>query len=148
MSWRDYASCQEIGPDLFFMPDTDGMDDLDRRSTQQVWSDSQRAARKVCIDCAVLTECRLAGLAETHGMWAGAGENRRQEERRNLFGQQLRDLDLRAMVCQALEDLDHGVPWDRALEQAGIPDTPFFHDWKDGITYPTRLRPNRKKAAA
>jgi WhiB family redox-sensing transcriptional regulator len=73
MSWRHYAACRGLDPEMFF---PSGDSDLAHRQLQE--------AKAVCAGCAVRSVClEWAILAEVqHGVWGGCSE----DERRTLKG--------------------------------------------------------------
>jgi WhiB family transcriptional regulator, redox-sensing transcriptional regulator len=68
LSWQARARCVEVDPEIFF-PDRGG---------------SSKAARAVCRDCSVQTECLKYALAnrEQFGIWGGTSERERRRLRR------------------------------------------------------------------
>lgn len=62
--WEDKALCAQTDPEAFF-PDRGG---------------SPRAAKRVCQQCEVRTECLTAALVrdERHGVWGGLTETERR----------------------------------------------------------------------
>jgi len=61
-TWHEVAACRGMGPDLFYPPAS---------APRGAAGDSHRQARKVCSTCPVIDQCRRAGEAEAHGIWAG-----------------------------------------------------------------------------
>lgn len=71
--WRAYASCRDTDPDLFFPVGTTG-----------VALDQIAAAKAVCMQCVVRSEC-LDFALDTHqdsGVWGGLSEEERRVIRR------------------------------------------------------------------
>lgn len=69
-AWREYAACQNEGPELFFGPDGEQPLQRDRR---------EQRAKRICRRCPVLDACRDYALArpERYGVWGGLGEDDR-----------------------------------------------------------------------
>ncbi len=61
--WYNDALCQEVGPEMFYPPDDE------RQACRQVHA--YEATRRLCAQCPVWQECRLAGMSERSGMWGG-----------------------------------------------------------------------------
>jgi WhiB family redox-sensing transcriptional regulator len=60
-TWQLRGSCTQTAPELFF-PEDAGRPGLKAR---------EERAKRICLDCPVLTACRSHALAsrETHGVW-------------------------------------------------------------------------------
>lgn len=71
-SWRDYALCVEVDPELFF-PDAQH-------------SSENRQARKLCFECPVREECLGYALVNRidYGIWGGCTPLERKLLRRKL----------------------------------------------------------------
>lgn len=76
--WTAQAACRGEYPDLFYPPHgTRG---------RELWK-LEEAAKQVCADCPVITQCRDAGRSERYGVWGGLtpaerGYNGRGERQR------------------------------------------------------------------
>lgn len=68
--WMDDALCAQADPDSFF-PERGG---------------SPRDAKKVCLSCPVIAECRAYALGrdERFGVWGGLSERERRRLKREL----------------------------------------------------------------
>jgi WhiB family redox-sensing transcriptional regulator len=68
LSWQAKARCLQVDPEIFF-PERGG---------------SSRAARQVCSQCEVRSECLRYALAnrEQFGIWGGTSERERRKLRR------------------------------------------------------------------
>ncbi|MDF3312003.1 WhiB family transcriptional regulator [Rhodococcus sp. T2V] len=68
--WQSRAACRGTDTDLFFSPDGERGHARARR---------ERAAKQLCHDCPVLTDCRTHALtaAEAYGIWGGMSETDR-----------------------------------------------------------------------
>lgn len=66
-TWRSQAACRAVPTSVFFPPRGSG-------------AAAQQAARAVCADCPVRTECLDASRRHSHtlGIWAGQGERQRR----------------------------------------------------------------------
>ncbi|QSE86880.1 WhiB family transcriptional regulator [Rhodococcus koreensis] len=75
VNWQDRASCRGTDTDLFFSPDGE---------RGKVRARREHAAKQICRDCPVLTECRTHALsaAEPYGIWGGMSETDRTRHRR------------------------------------------------------------------
>ena len=73
--WQHHASCRGIDTELFFSPDGE---------RGHLRAQREHAAKQICHDCPVLTECRTHALtaAETHGIWGGMSETDRTRHTR------------------------------------------------------------------
>lgn len=152
MSWRDHAYCKalRIDTETFFLPDTEGMNRADASALAGGYQRTVKWLRKdVCAHCPVLSECRLASLPELGGAWAGVTERKRDPIRWLYTGgpDGITVEELSRRVLEALEQLDAGVPWDEALDAAGIDDHPFFHDF-DGYGGRKSATPTTTEGAA
>lgn len=67
--WFDQAACRDHPVDFWF-PTRDDPDNLGL------------TARHICASCPVRTECLIENLNQDHGVWGGAGEQRRRALRR------------------------------------------------------------------
>lgn len=127
-TWRDHASCEGIPTDAFY-PDDD--DDPDLEPNAMPYRERIKQLRPLCRSCLVFSECRLAGIAELGGMWAGVTERPRLSQRLKHY----RDWDITELLeasHKALALMDSGLLWDEALAAVGIEDTPYLHDWNEG----------------
>lgn len=70
MSWREQARCTEVDADLFFA-DKGGAADT-------------RAAKRICQQCEVITQCLHFAMTHTgiFGVWGSTTEKERRELRR------------------------------------------------------------------
>lgn len=68
--WQERAACAEGDARLFFHPTGE---------RGEMFTERERAAKRVCAQCPVLAECRNYALAtrESYGVWGGLGENER-----------------------------------------------------------------------
>ncbi|MGH9242833.1 MAG: WhiB family transcriptional regulator [Acidimicrobiales bacterium] len=77
--WRDYASCRDTSPDLFFPVGTTGpaLDQIEE-------------AKEVCRQCPVQTPCLEYALVtnQDSGIWGGTSEEERKKLRRAWLAQQ------------------------------------------------------------
>ncbi|MBC2642008.1 MULTISPECIES: WhiB family transcriptional regulator [unclassified Rhodococcus (in: high G+C Gram-positive bacteria)] len=73
--WQDRGSCRGTDTDMFFSPEGERGHARARR---------ERAAKQICQDCPVLTECRTHAFtaAEPYGIWGGLSETDRNRHRR------------------------------------------------------------------
>ena len=73
-AWRDRASCQFTGPDLFFHVGSTG-DAIE----------GNKAAKAVCRDCEVRGACLQFALEtnQENGVWGGMTEDERRKLRRS-----------------------------------------------------------------
>jgi len=71
-TWHELAACRGMGPDLFYPPAS---------APRGAAGDSHADARKVCSTCPVIDQCRRAGEAEAHGIWAGTTPAQRRHVR-------------------------------------------------------------------
>ena len=73
--WRDRASCRDTSPELFFPIGTTGLalDQID-------------AAKQVCVECPVSSQCLEFALATNQeaGVWGGTTEDERRRLRKGL----------------------------------------------------------------
>ena len=76
VEWQANARCAEVDPEIFF-PERGG---------------SSKAARSVCNDCNVRTQCLEYALnnKEQFGIWGGTSERERRRLRRERAGRKLR----------------------------------------------------------
>lgn len=136
-TWRDFASCQGIPTDWFY-PDED---DEEPEPNVMPYRERLKMLRPGCQSCLVLSECRLASVAELGGMWAGVAERKRLSMRLKHYREW--DVDeLRVASLEALRLMDEGALWHEALEAVGIADTPYLHEWSEGAPG----KPGRKPA--
>lgn len=74
-AWRDRASCRDTSPELFFPIGTTGvaLDQID-------------AAKRVCHECPVASECLEFALATNQeaGVWGGLTEEERRRLRKGI----------------------------------------------------------------
>lgn len=70
--WRDQASCAGIDTEAFFPDDRSG-----QMST---------TLARVCFDCPVKMECRLAGYGEGWGFFGNVSAHERADKRYKIFG--------------------------------------------------------------
>ncbi|MDO5723285.1 MAG: WhiB family transcriptional regulator [Flaviflexus sp.] len=72
--WQHHGRCRTKDPDLFFHPEGERGGPRKRRV---------EAAKKICLSCPVLTQCRDHALrvGEPYGIWGGMSE----EERHNYL---------------------------------------------------------------
>lgn len=78
MVWHDWARrarCREVGSEVFFADDVAGDG-----------SHLYRHAKRVCAECPVWRECRLAGLGEDWGVWGGLSPL----QRRNIRAEEMK----------------------------------------------------------
>lgn len=68
--WTQDAVCAQIDPDLWYPEDGQNVSTLVDRT---------------CASCPVRRECLLAGLHETHGVWAGYRPKDREQLRKRLW---------------------------------------------------------------
>src|SRR5690242_8005745 len=77
--WRDRAACRDTNPELFFPIGTTGLaiDQID-------------AARAVCAQCPVMSECLEFALATNQeaGVWGGTTEDERRKLRKGWLAEQ------------------------------------------------------------
>jgi WhiB family redox-sensing transcriptional regulator len=68
--WQHRGSCRGTDTDMFFSPDGERGHARARR---------EHAAKQICQDCPVLTECRTHAVtaAEPYGIWGGLSETDR-----------------------------------------------------------------------
>lgn len=102
-------------------------------------------AKKICSGCAYVRECRVAGLAEQHGIWGGQG-TRWREHRRDIvrricggLGPHQSNKPLWTLYNptsqRILERVDAGVPLEAAMREAGFSDLEIdrlFSDLAEG----------------
>ena len=69
--WQQHGSCRRLSPDAFFHPEGERGSARVSRAT---------AAKRVCDDCPVLTQCRIHALSarEPYGIWGGLTEEDRE----------------------------------------------------------------------
>lgn len=65
LSWKDYANCLGVNPDLFF-PER---------------GESAQPAKAICAGCTVREECLEANFHEKKGVWGGLDQRQRQSLR-------------------------------------------------------------------
>lgn len=127
-TWRDHSACQSLPTDWFY-PDDD--DDPTLEPNVMPYRERLKMLRPGCESCLVMSECRLASLAELGGMWAGVSERKRLSIRQQQYAgwnvEELLEASHRALAL-----MDAGSLWDEALEEVGIEDTPYLHDWSIG----------------
>jgi hypothetical protein len=84
-AWFDRAACSEHGipVDVFYPTSNDTTDH--RRKAVDDFRDGELAAKQICRDCPVRTECLVYGLHEPYGVWGG----RTYRERRRIRRQRL-----------------------------------------------------------
>jgi WhiB family redox-sensing transcriptional regulator len=72
-NWRDYASCRDTNPDLFFPVGTTGP------AIEQI-----AAAKAVCAECEAQKPCLEYALStnQDSGIWGGTSEEERRKLRR------------------------------------------------------------------
>jgi WhiB family redox-sensing transcriptional regulator len=76
-SWRDRAACRHADPELFFAPDDE---------TEQARAAREAAAKAVCSDCPVVSDCgdfALGRRAKT-GIWGALTERERENLLRRI----------------------------------------------------------------
>lgn len=81
-AWLPLAACREVGPEVFFEPDT--------QESHEEKLQREAAAKAVCARCPVRLECReLVDRLEArispvfwHGIWAGETKRERKSRRR------------------------------------------------------------------
>jgi WhiB family redox-sensing transcriptional regulator len=83
--WFDRAACREQGvPVQLFYPSDSGSSDgklgLNR------FRDSELAAKQICRDCPVRSECLTYGLDEPFGVWGGRTYRERRHMTRTMRG--------------------------------------------------------------
>lgn len=68
--WQEYGLCRQTDPEIYF-PEKGG---------------STRAAKRMCLDCTVKSECLSAALEtdERFGVWGGASERERRKMQRDI----------------------------------------------------------------
>ena len=138
-TWRDHASCQGIPTDLFYPDDEDD----DTTPSDLSYTERLKTLRPLCQGCAVFEECRLASVAELGGMWAGVSERKRIGMRLKHYPQW--DItELLEASHRALALMDAGALWDEALEQVGVADTPYLHDWSEGTPKRAGRKPKQQ----
>ncbi|EID81762.1 MULTISPECIES: WhiB family transcriptional regulator [Rhodococcus] len=73
--WQHRASCRGTDTNMFFSLDGERRSGRARR---------ERAAKQICQDCPVLTDCRAHALTTTepYGIWGGMSEAERARTRR------------------------------------------------------------------
>ncbi len=76
VEWQTHARCAEVDPEIFF-PERGG---------------SSKAARAVCSECKVKTECLEYALnnKEQFGIWGGTSERERRRLRKERAKRRLR----------------------------------------------------------
>ncbi|QTJ70193.1 WhiB family transcriptional regulator (plasmid) [Rhodococcus sp. ZPP] len=118
--WQRRASCRGTDTDMFFSPDGE---------RGHVRAQREHAAKQICQDCPVLTECRIHALtaAEAYGIWGGMSETDRARYTRR-----------RTRLARRPHD---STPASRADPTTAHPPrapTPRQHTRLDGSPSPTR----------
>jgi len=69
--WQFEGACRTVSPEVFFHPEGE-------RGSKRRSRDAQ--AKRVCLECPVLTSCRAHALAvrEPYGVWGGLTEDERE----------------------------------------------------------------------
>jgi len=69
--WQLQGACREADPRLFFHPESERGPARRKRDA---------AARRICLTCPVISECRQHALSvrEPYGVWGGLGEEDRE----------------------------------------------------------------------
>jgi WhiB family redox-sensing transcriptional regulator len=75
LQWQEQAACQGYGSDLFFEPDNE---------LRVVRARREQAAKKVCAECPVRSECLNFAESgpEVFGVWGGTTQRERAIRRR------------------------------------------------------------------
>ncbi|MFC9553926.1 WhiB family transcriptional regulator [Rhodococcus sp. NPDC056960] len=73
--WQHRGSCRGTDTEMFFSPDGE---------RGYARAQRERAAKQICQDCPVLTECRTHAVtaAEPYGIWGGLSETDRNRHKR------------------------------------------------------------------
>ena len=69
--WQTQAACRDLATSRFFHPENERGTSRDER---------ERKAKRVCLRCPVILECRAHALKtkEPYGVWGGLGERERR----------------------------------------------------------------------
>ena len=95
--WQLRGSCRDVDPGLFFHLDGD------RGASRRL---REAAAKAVCAECPVLSECRAHALAvrEPYGIWGGLSE----DDREMLYGGNGRLRGIGARRRRRMNERAHG----------------------------------------
>ena len=82
--WQDRAACASLPEDLFFPPDLTSEPRQQSREALNSRRMRETSAKRVCVRCPVLDECRTHALElpEEEGVWGGLTAEERFELRR------------------------------------------------------------------